>query len=73
MAVSKADAKVRMAAIEEDRFPMPSTTEKLPADPKDRVGFSVFVTDGRVPFQETVDRVYEETNRAPGTDDPPPQ
>jgi len=52
---------------------MPSTTEKLPADPKDRVGFSVFVTDGRVPFQETVDRVYEETNRAPGTDDPPPQ
>jgi ribonuclease Z len=66
------DIKVRMAVIDEDIWPMPSITETLPADPKDRVGFSDFIISGRVPFAEVVRAVYDETNKALGTNVPPP-
>ena len=71
--VTKDDIKVRMAVLDEEAWPLPSITETLPADPKDRVGFSDFIVSGRVPFQEVVDRVYKEVNEAFGTDVPAPQ
>ena len=71
--ITKDDIKVRMAVLDEDAWPLPSITETLPADPKDRVGFSDFIVGGRVPFQEVVDRVYKEVNEAFGTDVPAPQ
>ena len=46
--VTKDDIRVRMAVIDEDIWPLPSITKTLPADPKDRVGFSDFITGGRV-------------------------
>ena len=43
-----------------------STTEglgrKLAANPKDRVGFSDYVTGGRVVFKDVVSWYYDETN-----------
>ena len=71
--VTKDDIKVRMPVIEEDVWPLPSITETLPADPKDRVGFSDFIISGRVKFKEVVDKVYENTNKVLGTNVPPPE
>ncbi len=67
------DVKVRMAVIDEDIWGLPSITEKLPADPKDRVGFSDFISSGRVPYTEVVDKVYKDTNKKYGTNIPTPK
>lgn len=71
--VSKDDIKVRMAAIDEDIWPQPSITRKLPANPKDKVGFSDFIKSGRVNYKEVLKKVYENTNKEFGTNVPPPQ
>ena len=52
---------------------VPSITKTLPADPKDRVGFSDFIISGRVKFEEIVKKVYENTNKVLGTNVPPPE
>ena len=70
--VTKDDIKVRMAVINEDAWPLPSVTEKLPADPSERIGFSEFVTSGRAVFADVIKRAYEETNQQFGTEVPPP-
>jgi ribonuclease Z len=70
--VTKDDIRVRMAAINEDVWPEPSITEKLPADPDDRVGFSDFIASGKVPYSDVVKKVYENTNREFGTNIPLP-
>ena len=62
-----------MAVVDEDIWPLPSITEKLPADPKDRVGFTDFINRGRVNSPEVVKKVYEDTNKEFGTNVPPPQ
>ena len=46
--------KVRMAVVDEDIWPEPSITEKLPADPKNRVGFTDFINSRRVDYPEMV-------------------
>jgi ribonuclease Z len=66
------DVRVRMAAIDEDIWPQPSITEKLPADPKDRVGFTDFINSGRVDYPEVVQKVYADTNEEFGTEVPAP-
>jgi ribonuclease Z len=71
--VTKDDIRIRMAAINEAVWPEPSITEKLPADPNDKVGFSEFIYGGRVPYQEVVDKVYQNTNETFGTDIPAPK
>ncbi len=71
--VTKDDIKVRMAVIDEDIWSLPSITETLPADPKDRVGFSDFIISGRVNYEEVVKKVYENTNKELGTNVPPPK
>ena len=71
--VTKDDIKVRMAVIDEDIWPQPSITEKVPADPKDRVGFSDFIAGGRVDYKEVIKKIYENTNKEFGTDVPPPK
>ena len=70
--VTKDDIKVRMAVINEDAWPLPSVTEKLPADPSERIGFSEFITSGREVFADVIKRAYDETNQEFGTDVPPP-
>ena len=65
--VTKDDIRVRMAAIDEDIWPQPSVTEKVSADPKDRVGFSDYITGGRVVFEDVIEEYYSETNEEFGT------
>ncbi len=70
--VTKDDIRVRMAVVNHDAWPLPSVTEKLPADPKDRVGFTQFLLDGREVFTEVVQTIYDQTNAQFGTDIPAP-
>ncbi|WP_077404545.1 guanitoxin biosynthesis MBL fold metallo-hydrolase GntH [Microbulbifer agarilyticus] len=71
--VTKDDIVTRMAVINEDAWPLPSLTEKLPADPADKVGFTKFITDGRVVYQDLINEIYEKVNEAFGTDLEPPK
>ena len=61
-----------MAAVDEDIWPQPSITEKLPADPADRVGFSPFVTSGRQVYQDVIEELYNRVNDRCGTSVPVP-
>ena len=65
--VTKDDVRVRMAVIDEDIWPMPSVTPKLPADPADRIGFSQFVIDGKELFPDVLRAIYEDTNERYGS------
>ncbi len=71
--VTKDDIKVRMTAYNEDIWPLPSITEKLPADPKKRVGFSDYIFDGRVVYKDVIKFYYDQTNKMFGTDYKPPK
>jgi len=71
--VTKDNIRVRMAVADEDIWPQPSITEKLPADPKDQVGFTDFINSGKVNYPEVVKQVYEDTNKQFGTDIQPPK
>ncbi len=65
--VTKDDIKVRMAVVDEDIWPLPSITETLPADPADRVGFSEYITSGRVVYDDVIKFYYDQTNEMFGT------
>ena len=71
--VTKDVIRVRMAVVDEDIWPEPSVTEKLAADPKDRVGFTDFLMGGRVVFEDVIKFYYDETNEMFGTSFEPPQ
>ena len=71
--VTKDDIRVRMAAVDEDIWPLPSVTKKVAANPADRIGFSEFITGGREVFQDVIDAYYKETNEMFGTDFEPPK
>jgi ribonuclease Z len=71
--VTKDDIKVRMAAIDEEIWPLPSVTKKLDADPSKRYGFSDFLMNGRHVYQDVVKQYYDETNKEFGTNIPMPK
>jgi ribonuclease Z len=71
--ITKDKIKVRMAVIDEDIWPQPSITEKQSADPKDRVGFTDFISSGRVDYKEVIKKIYENTNKEFGTNVPLPK
>jgi ribonuclease Z len=71
--VTKDDIKVRMSAINEDIWPLPSLTKKLSADPKKRVGFSDYIMGGRVVYKDVIKFYYDQTNKMFGTDYKPPK
>jgi ribonuclease Z len=70
--VTKDDIRVRMAAVDEDVWPQPSTTEKLSADPSERVGFSPFIVGGRQVYQDVIEQIYNDVNEKYGTNFPVP-
>ncbi|MEE9238074.1 MAG: guanitoxin biosynthesis MBL fold metallo-hydrolase GntH [Thermodesulfobacteriota bacterium] len=70
--VDKANIRVRMAAIDEDIWPPPATQKKLPPDLSQRVGFSQFISSGRVNYTEVIKDIYESINKKFGTDVKPP-
>jgi ribonuclease Z len=65
--LTKKDIKVRMAIINEDTWPLPSVTEKLPADPNQRIGFTEFIEGGREVFADVIKKAYDQTNKLYGT------
>ena len=62
-----------MAVIDEDIWPQPAVGKKLPPDPSKRIGFSKFITDGRVNFKDVVDKIYADINKKYGTNVQAPQ
>ena len=70
--IDKDKIRTRMAVINHDSWPLPSVTEKLPADQSERVGFTEFLIDGREVFTDVVQAIYDETNEMFGTDVPAP-
>jgi ribonuclease Z len=71
--ITKDGVKVRMAAIDEDIWPLPATQPKLPPDFSQQIGFSEFVISGREPFPEVVAEIYAEINETYGTEVPAPK
>jgi ribonuclease Z len=71
--VTADDIKVRMAAIDEDIWPMPSTIPLVPPDVSlRRVDFSDFIRGGRIVHQDVLETVYAEINERYGTSIPVP-
>lgn len=66
--VTKDDIRVRMAVADEAIWPLPSVTDKLPANPADKYGFSDFINSGRVVYKDVVQQVYDDTNKEFDTD-----
>ena len=71
--ITKDEIRTRMTAINHEAWPLPSVTEKLPADPSERVGFTEFLIKGREVFTDVVQAVYDQTNEYFGTDIPAPK
>jgi len=65
--ITKDDIKVRMSSINEDIWPLPSLSAKLPADPNDRIGMSDFLMQGRVVYKDVIQFYYDQTNEMFGT------
>ncbi|MEB3263062.1 MAG: guanitoxin biosynthesis MBL fold metallo-hydrolase GntH [Synechococcus sp.] len=70
--ISKKNIRVRMSEIDEDIFPQPSLTKKLPADPSQRVGFTPFIASGKAVFKDVLKKTYAMVNEMFGTDIQPP-
>jgi ribonuclease Z len=71
--VTKDDVRVRMAAVDEDIWPMPSTIPLVPPDPSiRRTGFSDFLLDGRVVHREVLEEIYAEINEMYGINESVP-
>jgi len=71
--VTKDDIRVRMAVIDEDIWPQPAVSKKLPPDANKRIGFSDYISGGRVPYKDVVEKIYAEINEKYGTDIPTPK
>ncbi|MGB2959941.1 MAG: guanitoxin biosynthesis MBL fold metallo-hydrolase GntH [Bacteroidota bacterium] len=66
--VTKEEIRVRMAAVDEDIWPQPSTIPLVPPDPKlQRTVMSDYVSDGRVVHTDVLKEIYSEINHRYGS------
>ncbi len=66
--VTKEDIKVRMAVVDEDIWPMPSTIPLVPPDPSlTRTTMSEFTRNGRVVHRDVLEEIYAEINEQFGS------
>jgi ribonuclease Z len=71
--VTKHDIKVRMAAVDEDIWPQPSTIPLVPPDPKiRRTALSKMMLEGRVVHRDVLEDVYREINEKFGSNEQVP-
>ncbi len=71
--VTEDDIKVRMAVVDEDIWPMPSTIPLVPPDPSlVRVDSSDYLRGGRVVHRDILEVIYAEINERYGTSIPVP-
>jgi ribonuclease Z len=72
--ITKDDIKVRMAAIDEDIWPQPSTIPLVPPDPNlTRTTMSEFTREGRVVHTDILREIYAEINEKFGSNAQLPQ
>ena len=66
--ITKDEIKVRMAAVQEDVWPQPSTIPLVPPDPAlVRTEFSQMMLDGRVVHYDILEEIYAEINEMFGS------
>ncbi|MCK5377110.1 MAG: hypothetical protein KAJ97_08520, partial [Acidobacteria bacterium] len=66
--VTKDNIKVRMAAVDEDIWPQPSTIPLMPPDPSlNQTPLSEFTLGGRVVHRELLEEIYAEINEQFGS------
>ncbi len=66
--VTKDDIKVRMAAVDEDIWPQPSTIPLMPPDPSlNQTPMSEFTLGGRVVHRDLLEEIYAEINEQFGS------
>jgi ribonuclease Z len=71
--VTKEDIRVRMAAVDEDIWPLPATRELVPPDVKlQRVFLSKEMRAGRIVHKDVLQRVYEDINKRFGSNEKVP-
>jgi ribonuclease Z len=71
--ITKENIRVRMAVVDEDIWPQPPAFgPKIAPDPSERVGYSEFITGGRLSYKEVVAKIYADINEKYGTDVPSP-
>jgi ribonuclease Z len=71
--VTKDDIKVRMAAIDEDIWPQPSTIPLVPPDPSiRRTALSKMMLEGRVVHRDVLEDVYQYINEKFGSNEEVP-
>jgi ribonuclease Z len=70
--VTKKEIRTRMAVIDEDIWPQPAVGKKLPPDASKRIGFSDYITDGRVVFKDVIEKIYDEIYKKYGSSAKPP-
>jgi ribonuclease Z len=71
--ITRDDIKVRMAAVDEDIWPQPSTIPLVPPDPSiRRVSMSKMMIDGRVVHRDVLEEVYKEINDKFGSNEKVP-
>ena len=71
--VTKDDIKVRMAAVDEDIWPQPSTIPLVPPDPKlRRTQMSDFTRGGRIVHRDILEDVYRYINEKFGSNEQVP-
>ena len=71
--VTKEVIKIRMAAIDEDIWPLPSAIKLLPPDFSKAIGFSEFITNGKDVYHDIIKKYYDDTNKEYGTQVPYPE
>jgi ribonuclease Z len=66
--VTKEEIRVRMAAVDEDIWPQPSTIPLVPPDPSlRRTSMSDYVSGGRVVHRDILNTIYSEINERYGS------
>ena len=71
--VTKDDIKVRMAAVDEDIWPQPSTIPLVPPDPKlQRTQLSQEMVEGRIVHRDVLEDVYAYINETFGSNEQVP-
>lgn len=72
--VTKDDIRVRMAVIDEAIYPQPAASgKKLPPDPSKRIGFSDYITGGRVVYEDVLQGIYDRVNGEYGSNEEVPK
>jgi ribonuclease Z len=72
--ITKDDIRVRMAAVDEDIWPQPSTIPLVPPDPKlRRTEMSTMMREGRIVHRDVLEDVYQYINEKFGSNEKVPE